>query len=204
MKLDHLVFAAPDLDDGVATIESLFGVRPVAGGRHPQWGTRNALISLGPSTYLEVIAPDPEAMRPVTLFGLDRLRSPRLVTWAASTDDISRSARAAAREGVDLGPVSEGSRLRGDGALLSWSLTDPFAERLGGTVPFLIDWGTTPHPSASLPQAGRVRSLRVSHPDPDRVRGLFEVFGLPHPVVSGPDPGITAVIDTASGRLELR
>jgi len=41
--IDHLVYATPDLDLGIATIERLLGVRATAGGRHPGAGTRNAL-----------------------------------------------------------------------------------------------------------------------------------------------------------------
>jgi catechol 2,3-dioxygenase-like lactoylglutathione lyase family enzyme len=41
--LDHLVFTCADLDAGIAWAERTFGVRPVRGGAHPQWGTHNVL-----------------------------------------------------------------------------------------------------------------------------------------------------------------
>ena len=85
-QIDHLVYATPDLDLGVKTIETILGVRATPGGQHPGMGTRNALAALGPASYLEIIGPDPDQPKPTSprRFGLDELTAPRLTTWVAN------------------------------------------------------------------------------------------------------------------------
>jgi hypothetical protein len=63
-RLDHLIFAALDLDDGVREVEARFGVRASGGGQHSGQGTHNKLAALRPTAYLEVIAPDPTQPEP--------------------------------------------------------------------------------------------------------------------------------------------
>jgi hypothetical protein len=83
-RVDHLIYATPDLDLGIEEIEQFLGIRAVAGGQHPVWATRNALAALGPTSYLEIIAPDPDIEPARTRpFGLDSRRPSRLVGWAA-------------------------------------------------------------------------------------------------------------------------
>lgn len=218
-RVDHLVYAAPELEAGIARAESLLGVRAVPGGRHPAWGTRNALLALGETAYLEVIAPDPELPAPdgPRPFRVDEVEEPRLVTWAAKAEEPERAAArleaaelavaggaGKGSESIHLGPVAEGSRRRPDGTELSWRLTDPAAERAGGVVPFLIRWGDAPHPAADAPAGCALRGLRARHPDPDRVREALLLLELDLPVEAGPVPSLVARIAAPGGAVELR
>jgi hypothetical protein len=206
--LDHLVFAAPDLGAGVRLVESLLGVTMAPGGRHEGFGTWNRLVGLGPRSYMEVVSPDPEQPDPDTprWFGLDDLEVPRLVTWCvgaggASLDDVVMHGRDV---GVDLGVPRVGQRAREDGSVLRWSMTDPWAERAGGVVPFFIDWGDTPHPAASLPEGCRFVALRAEHPEPDFIARVYGALGLDIGVSSGEAPRLIATLDSPKGIVELR
>ena len=204
-RVDHLLYAARDLGEGVDRIEALIGVRAGPGGRHPAWGTHNALIGLGDRIYLEIIAPDPDAPPPAAPrpLGLDTLSAPRLASWVAAATDLDRVAASARALGVDLGQVMERSRLRPDGTTLHWTMTDPAAPREGGVVPFFINWGDTPHPAASAPSGGRLVGLRARHPDAKRVAVILKRMGLALDVERSDPPGLVATLETPKGRVEL-
>ena len=205
-RVDHLVYATPDLKVGIETIEKLLGVRAALGGRHPGGGTRNSLVALGPASYLEIIGPDPEQPHPPAgrLFGIDGLRGPRLATWAATGQDLERLVADAGRNGVKLGPVGSGSRKRPDGVLLSWRLTSPAAVLGDGIVPFFIDWGRTLHPAQTAPAGATLVGLRAEHPDSHSVEEILRKLGLDLRVTGAPASALIATVDCPRGRVELR
>ena len=137
MPVDHLVYATPDLGLGIDRVERLLGIRATPGGQHPGAGTRNALIALGPTAYLEIVGPDLEQPEPgqPRWFRIDELDEPRLVTWAAKSDAIDRIRNEAQRLGIGLGDTVAGSRRRNDGVLLVWRYTNPRAIPLTESFP---------------------------------------------------------------------
>ncbi len=213
--VDHLIYVVPDLEAALPAVEAELGVRPVLGGRHPEWGTRNALLSLGSEVYLEVVAADPTAgmegrrdAGPATLFGVDRVTGPRLATWCARGEALEARAAAAREEGLDVGDLLEGGRERPDGSRVTWRISDPRREREGGVLPFLIAWGATPHPAYGLPGGAAdgllLRSLTVEHPDPERVRRWMAALGLTVAVAAGPAPALVAILETPRGEVVHR
>lgn len=203
--MDHLVFAAPDLDDGVRHVEELMGVEMAPGGRHAGFGTRNRLLGFGPSTYMEVVSVDPSQPSPARprWFGLDTLDRPRLVTWCAAVHDLDGVVARGRAAGLDLGDPVQGSRRRPDGSVLAWSMTDPWADRAGGVIPFFIDWGDTVHPGTSLPAPCAFLGLRAEHPDPASVRAWCEALDLSLEVTRGDAARLIATIRTPHGVVEL-
>ena len=206
MRIDHLVYATPDLNLGIDAIEKLLGVKATPGGQHPGLGTRNALVALGPSSYLEIIGPDPEQPKPASRrrFGIDELRAPRIARWVVKGTELEKLVSAAASHGVTLGPVIPGSRRRPDDVVLSWRYTDPNTEVADGLVPFFIDWGTSPHPSATAARGATLVQVRAEHPDVARTQKMLDALGLDLKVQKGSSPAIIATIDGPRGRVELK
>jgi hypothetical protein len=205
-QVDHIVYATPDLSLGIETAEKLFGVRATPGGQHPGLGTRNALIALGPSSYLEIIGPDPDQPKPAgpRRFGIDDLKAPRLLTWVAKGRSLDTFAADAKAHGVDLGAVIPGSRNRPDGVVLKWTYTDPQTVLADRLIPYLIDWGTSPHPSATAAKGVTLVGLRAEHPDPERVQQMLRQLGVDLLVTRGPKPALIATFDSPKGRVELK
>jgi hypothetical protein len=199
------VYATPDLAVGIDTAERLFGVRASQGGQHPGEGTRNALIALGPASYFEIIGPDPDQPTPERgrRFGIDEIKAPRLTTWVAKGASLEKFASDAAAHGVKLGAVISGSRKRPDGVALSWRYTDPRVVLVDRLVPYFIDWGVSPHPSATAAKGVTLLGLRAEHPDADRVRGMLRQLGLDLTVARGAKPALIASFDSPKGRVHL-
>ena len=53
--VDHVLLPVADLEEGARKLYERFGLRSIAGGRHPKVGTANMIVPLG-SQYLELIA----------------------------------------------------------------------------------------------------------------------------------------------------
>lgn len=202
--IDHLVYAAPDLQATVADIEERFGVRARIGGRHPGRGTRNALLALGPQTYLEIIAPDPEqpesaVSRP---FGLDGAGPGRLVGWALACEDIDAAVAGARGNGYDPGDVIDGQRTEPAGTTLRWRMTS--GELAGGLAPFLISWGDTEHPARSAPRGLILEAFHIEHPDPPSLLPALNALGVDATIKPAAAAGLVARLSGPNGSMVLR
>lgn len=211
LPVDHLVYAVQDLEAAIERFTKLTGVRPIYGGPHPGRGSHNALMSLGNRAYLEIIAPDPDQPEPSVSrsFGLDNLSTPQLRTWAVRTTNIAGHVARSRDRGYDPGVIYDGSRRTSEGQLLRWQLTRRPEAVLGGNppgdwlIPFVIDWGTTPHPAASAPEGCTLKSLRGKHARPSRVNQWLTALGVDLELEAGPAVQLEAVIETPNGEITL-
>jgi len=207
LAVDHLVIAARSLAEGTAWLRERIGIAAQPGGAHVAMGTHNALVSLGPRLYLEVIAIDPAARAPdrPRWFDLDdpRMRArlaegPSLVHWVVRTRTIDSDA---AR--TDLGSIL--TMIRGD---FEWRITVPDDGHLPqrGLVPTLIQWPDTRHPADRLESSGlSLIALAGEHPEPAPVRKALEALGLSEilKVSYGRSPRLAAMLRTPRGVVTL-
>jgi hypothetical protein len=190
VRLDHLVLAAPTLEEGVQWAERTLGVTPAPGGRHALMSTHNRLLKLDGSddAYLELIAVDPEAPDPgrARWFGLDdpalqaslRAGGPRLVHWVARTTNLDMHRFGLLAAGLDPGTTLAAERATPAG-LLRWRVTvpDDGRPRAGGALPTLIEW-QGPHPAPALPASGIALQELEVHGLPARAAQVLQPLGV--------------------------
>jgi Glyoxalase-like domain len=204
-NLDHILLGVSDLEYGIAWVEKRTGVRAVFGGVHPGRGTRNALLSLGPRCYLEIIAPDPK--QPVATSGpakdVMEMREPRLFNWAVHTDDIAAAARRAVAAGFAIDGPADGSRTRPDGKILQWKACRLKDDR-GGLLPFFIEWSrASVHPATDAPGGCAVKRFSVKSPSAPNLAGQCHMLGLEVAVEYAEKPALDVVLATPRGEVEL-
>lgn len=214
LQIDHLVVGVPDLQQGIDLLERRTGVRPAYGGEHSGSGTHNALLSLGPRQYLELLAFRPEAkpdkesgflwelIDPERLAGLTE---PRLLAWAVSTAEAGHTAERLQAQGYELTGFVAGARKRPDGAQLAWKT---FRIAVPGlrSAPFFIEWEEgSAHPAETSPGGCELAALKAFEPEETEraLRGLVKVLGVEVDVRRG-SPALEAVLEGPGGRLMLK
>lgn len=198
--LDHLVIAARTLDEGRAWLEGRVGVSMQPGGTHDTFGTHNAVLSLGPDAYLEVIAVDPDAPVPPRSrwFALDtdemrgRLEAgPALIHWVAAVEGLTPSA--------DVLELSRGDN--------RWRLTvaTDGALPMYGVAPSLIHWLSPPPPTRLADAGVRLVKLQLGTAHPDRLRARLDAleFDGEVEVYEALQAELRAVLQTPGGLVTL-
>ena len=205
--LDHILLGADDLDHGIAWIQERSGVRAIFGGVHPGRGTRNALLSLGPRRYLEIIAPDPQQASAASSNDMaNRLRGlqePRLIDWAAHTNDLASLVQKAAAAGIAIENPRDGSRVRPDGKTLQWrsvALKNDF----DGLLPFFIEWNRSSiHPSQDAPAGCTLQHFSIESPAMKDVQLVAGKLGLEVELKPAKTPVLRARIIGTRGTFEI-
>jgi hypothetical protein len=163
LTLDHVLVGIADLDAGIRQLAALTGVTPARGGQHPNRGTQNALLRLGPHTYLELIAPKASPGADPLAQELARLHQLTPVGWAVGTRHAEAAIASLQADGLRAGPLQPGSRVRPDGQHLAWRTAEILPA--GPLKPFLIEWSpATTHPAVDSPAGCTLVALTVLGP----------------------------------------
>jgi hypothetical protein len=199
LPLDHILWAVPDRDQGIAYFEQLTGIRAAIGGSHPGRGTRNALVSLGRKVYLELIAPDPE-QPPANNFGneIRSLTAPRLLTFVVDCPDLETLSSKAAKAKIPFKGPEPWSR-----GALNWRLAFTEDTRFGGLLPIYIDWQKSSHPALSAPAGLSLAEFEVMHPDAESLAAVYAALDIGMTVRRSDRPALRAVIRGPRGDLIL-
>ena len=186
-QIDHLVWAAPNLERAIDELQARTGASASPGGAHPGGGTRNAVLGLGARSYLEVLAPDPaQAPQPGPAAQLARLAAPTLHTFAVATDRLDRVAVKLEQAGLPHAGVIPMSRRLPTGRLVRWRLLIPAGHAYGPLAPFFIVWGDSPHPSEGEDHGCRLSGLTLRHPEAWSLAPLLERLEVDVAVEAGP------------------
>jgi hypothetical protein len=137
LRLDHVAYAVPDLDEAGVRFREEFGLDSTEGGRHERWGTANRIVPLG-DQYLELVAAVDEPTAAETAFGRGVLERASggggWFTMAAVADDLDA---VASRLGIEIG---SGSRMRPDGQTVRWRMAGLDDPRREPWMPFFLAW----------------------------------------------------------------
>jgi hypothetical protein len=204
LRLDHVVYAVPDLDEAAVRLRERFGLDSTEGGRHERWGTANRIVPLG-DQYLELVAAVDAPMAAETAFGRGVLERAAAgggwFTIAAVADDLDA---VATRLGLEVG---SGSRTRPDGQTVRWRMAGLDDPRRETWMPFFLIWdvGRDLHPGRARAGHG-VRANGIAWVevggDAERLRTWLGGDELPIRVADA-EPGIHRVAISNDGELVI-
>ena len=199
--IDHVIVGTADLEEGIRQFNELTGVAPERGGQHPGRGTQNALASLGPRTYLELIAP--VSGPPPEMKFLSELKQLTPIGWAIGTQDLDATKSRLEAAGFRVSAARPGSRVRPDGQVLQWR-TAALEDIPGDLTPFLIEWSAqTPHPASTSPGGCTLKSMEIVAPDVERLGRLVAELRLGAAVRGGTAASLTLDLVCPAGPVKL-
>ncbi len=192
MRIDHVIYATPRLDETAARLEVEHGLVARGGGRHVGIGTENRIVPLGPG-YLELIAVADIAEAERSALGLalaTRIheRGEGLLGWVVAVDNVVAEA---SRTGAELS-VIERAGLRARLAGVATAMSEP-------ALPFFIERDAGVADPGEDGDSGGISWVEVSG-DATRLSAWLGGADLPVRVSDG-EP---ALLGVGIGERELR
>ncbi|MCC3861948.1 VOC family protein [Pseudemcibacter aquimaris] len=210
-KIDHIIFAVSDYDEAIEFLQNKSGIKAADGAIQKERGTRNALLSAGNQTYLEILAPDPAQMpfnpteNPKTAFAsvISQFENSEVDMFAYSTNDIDAAKKNGEELGLKVGGPYEGSRTIPSGEVITWSEMEFYGHEFGQFIPFVMNWGTSTHPGTTSPKGIELKEIIVQHPKNEELAKIYKALGVPATVEYGEKPVIKVKLSSKKGDFEL-
>ena len=177
MQLDHVSYATShdSVIDVIQRIGSQLGASFIDGGIHPQFGTRNFILPLKNSRYIEVVCPLNHPAADKTPFG--QLVSKKVeagggwLTWVIAVEDLSPIEVKLERKAV------EGHRKKPDGHELFWRQIGVLDTLDQSSNPFFIQWKSKSHPSTEWASSVALSDIEI-YGDPESLRQRYGLNGF--------------------------
>jgi len=205
-QIDHLVYTVPDLEAAMDWFEKLSGIRPTFGGYHTTQGTKNAVINLGNSRYLELLAADEEnkAIQPPRWMGVDFLEKAQMTRWSLKSNDLPTDSTILKEYQQEMGTIQGGQRKTTSGNLLTWEMIMPLAAPQIEVMPFMTDWQhSAVHPTDAMGEQCELISMAFTHPNPNLLQPTLAKLGLDIALTQGSNIGIKVKIKCPKGIIEI-
>ncbi len=199
--LDHIVYCVPDLKIAMAAFSEKFGIPIPFGGQHLTQGTHNAIMNLGEGCYLEFLAIDKfnTSIQAPRWMGIDLLESQKITRWALKTKNIFADAVVLKQADFTHHEIKKGSRKTPDGNTLKWELIVPLGKPEVDVLPFMVDWKDSIHPTVNLPDICKLKAIRLTHPDGNKLTPILNELGLDLEIGVGEETRIEIEVETPNG-----
>lgn len=202
IEIDHIVVAIDSLSRGIEQMRELTGVTAVYGAAHLNRGTHSAWMAIGPRTYLEIQAPNPDDTTRSAAresFAVQGLVRPAY--WALHTSDVDRLRAELMRRGLAGGNVVPGTHPRGRDTL-RWRSLIPWGPLNRAILPYYMERSGA-HPASMASRGCTLASLTVLTPKTDSIRALLNIIGVRVRVDSGVSDTLRIDLDCPTGRVRL-
>lgn len=171
--IDHIVLAAPDLEEAMEQFEKMTGIGAKIAGSINGLGIKCARISFNDSSYIEIIAPDPKQSGPI-----GQLLKSKGIKELTPFHFAIRSSRAEQlkEEVKKLGYIPDHITMfagQKDGTPKKWEMLYLYGHKIGGICPYFINWANSDHPCSTLPVVGKLKKFTIRAPEDDPVHKLF-------------------------------
>jgi len=207
LKIDHVTAAGSNLKQLQAGLSAI-GIESVFGGPHSNGATQMALVSFPDGSYLELMAPLPNAdsgalaRQPWTKF-MQGDAGP--CAWAVREQDVAAEIARLRAAGIQVSAPIRNGRQRPDGVRLDWETAQVGAEPNGTFFPFLIH-DFTPREQRAFPQGkplnrdfeGVAKVVIAVHDLDASLKRYHQAYGTP-PAIKEVDPDFGAHLALLGG-----